>query len=208
MRRKEIKPNSILEAAIRYVGEPGLERVSTAKIATELGISEGSIFNNFATKSELLLQCLYYIDRRVDAALHEVPFQGLNFEKNANALWEAYLNYWLENGFHAKFYVQFRHSSYYTEEVIEGQNESFPFFIKLIQKNQSVLNVNSDILWTYIIETTLNFADRIIDERLPSGSKERSTMYNLLFHGIAGAFHKDSTIKWPAVQAVPEEKHP
>lgn len=199
MRKQTIDTNSITEMTIQLVADNGLENVSAAKVAARLGISEGSIFHYFSTKHDLLTACFYSIDRQVDDVLHKVPFQGLSFEKNAHALWEAYINYFIAHGNYAKFYLQFRHSAFYTKDVIAGQNKSFSFFTKLIGKNASIFGINTDILWVYIIETSLNFVVRIVDNSLPSGHEDRQAMYNLLFFGISSAFHKGSTAKWPTM---------
>ena len=52
--RTEQRERDILEAAIYLFGEEGFHAVSTRKIAARAGISEGTLFNYFSSKNELM----------------------------------------------------------------------------------------------------------------------------------------------------------
>ncbi|OQY21897.1 MAG: hypothetical protein B6I35_07360 [Anaerolineaceae bacterium 4572_32.2] len=51
----QARRNQILDAAATVFAEKGFHRASTKEIASSAGISEGTIYNYFATKSDLLL---------------------------------------------------------------------------------------------------------------------------------------------------------
>lgn len=176
----------IKEATISYVAAYGLENVTTKKVATAMGISEGTIFNNFPSKKILLVECLYHIDNQIDAVFHDVPFHGINLAKNINHIWHAYFEYLVTHGDYARFYRQFRQSSYYDASVIAGQDKSFSFFTSLISKNVHRFGFNPDFYWTYIIETTLNFAIRVVDGTLPGTPKDVERIYGLICYGFIG----------------------
>lgn len=184
MKKQTITPNMIKEATITYVAEYGLENVTAKKVALSMNISEGTIFNNFINKKELLAECLYYIDAQIDQIFKNISFHGLNISKTIHELWCSYFNYLVAHGSYAKFYLQYRQSSYYTAEVVEGQNQSYSFFVSFIQKNAHRFGFNPDIYWTFIIETTLNFAVRVVDGQLPGDPGSIDHFYNLLSHGF------------------------
>jgi AcrR family transcriptional regulator len=52
--RTEQRERDILEAAIDLFGEEGFHDVSTRKIAARAGVSEGTLFNYFSSKNELM----------------------------------------------------------------------------------------------------------------------------------------------------------
>lgn len=187
MKKQIITSEMIIDATIEYVANFGLENVTTKKVATSMGISEGTIFNNFANKKTLLIECLYFIDSRIDQTLKNVKFQGLSITKNIRGLWYDYFNFLAQHGSYAKFYRQFRQSSYYTEEVMAGQNQSFAFFTKYIKKNAHYFGFNPDFYWTFIIETTLNFAVRVSDGTLPGKAEDIDRIYGLISHGFIGS---------------------
>lgn len=176
----------IKEATINYVAAYGLENVTTKKVALSMGISEGTIFNNFPNKKALLAECLYYIDSQIDAALRAVEFSGINISKNIRHMWYAYFNYFVEHWTYAKFYRQFRQSSYYDSEVTTGQEQSFSFFSVFIRKNAALFGFNPDFYWTFLIETTLNFAVRVAEGSLPGTPKDIERIYRLITHGFIG----------------------
>ena len=177
----------IQEATIDYVAAYGLENVTTKKVALAMGISEGTIFNNFPNKKTLLVECLYYIDTKIDDVLKSIPFQGINISKSIYNLWSTYFNYLVEHASYAKFYRQFRQSSYYKDEVIAGQDRSFSFFTRLIHQNVKYFGFNTDFYWVFIIETTLNFAVRVADGDLPGTQKDIERIYGLISHGFIGS---------------------
>lgn len=186
MRKKQINPIDIMEETIHLVSELGLENLATKKISVACGISEGSLFNYFANKNDLLVKCLYYVDTEIDQVLSEVPIHLLNLKKTIRSLWFAYFNYLIDHGDYAKFYRQFRHSSYYTDEVIKGQDKSFSFFTGFLKKVVPTLQINTDIFWVFVIETTLNFAVRVADGQLPRTDKDIEKYFSLITSGIGG----------------------
>lgn len=186
MKKQTIPLETIQEATITYVAEYGLENVTTKKVALSLGISEGTIFYHFPNKKALLTACLYYIDSQIDQALKTVPFRGLNISKNIRNMWYTYFSYLVTHSSYTKFYRQFRQSSYYSREVMAGQNQSFSFFVKVIQKNAQYFGFNPEFYWVFIIETTLTFAIRVADGDLPGTPKDIDRIYSLISHGFIG----------------------
>lgn len=193
MRKKVISKEMIQNAAISCVADIGLENFTTKKTADIMGISEGSIFNNYANKGALLTDCLYLIDHEIDAVLKDVPFHITSFTNYIHDLWYAYFNYLITHGDKAKFYFQFRHSSYYTKSVITGQSQSFGFFSKFLNAYMHVFHVESDIFWVYVIETTINFAIRFVNHDLEPTEENIQSVYNLITKGISGIYHPDKT---------------
>lgn len=186
MRKKIISPETIMLSTIHIVAKDGLENLSTRKVAAESGISDGCMFNYFKSKTDLLIQCLYFIDRQIDAELSTVHFNMLSPKKSIRELWFNYFNFLISHGDYARFYRQFRHSSYYNAEVVEGQNKSFSFFVKLIKNVSPLFNINMDIFWVYIIETTLDFAVRVADKQLPCEESDKEKYFALFANGISG----------------------
>lgn len=190
MRKQTITPEMIIEATISYVATYGLENISTKKIASSIHISEGTIFNNFSTKRILLVSCLNYIDGKIDAELKQAPSYGLNLKKHMKAMWYSYFHFLASHRDYTKFYIQFRQSSYYDEETIKGQDNSYNFFTKIIQKNIRLLGFNPDFFWTYIIESTMNFALHVADGGLPDTPKDIDRIFNLMAYGFIGIIKK------------------
>src|ERR1700742_1121599 len=71
--RSDDKRNAIMAAAVRVVASQGLS-AATATIAKEAGVSNGSLFTYFETKSDLLNQL--YLEIKAEAA--EAAMNGVS----------------------------------------------------------------------------------------------------------------------------------
>jgi len=58
----EVRRPQIADAALRIIARHGLARFTTAAIAEEVGITEGSIFRHFASKAEIVLAAIDRIE--------------------------------------------------------------------------------------------------------------------------------------------------
>lgn len=66
-RRAERRRQEIMEAAARVFARHGYERATTREIAGEAGISEGTIYNYFASKQQLLLELAEMVQEKLGA---------------------------------------------------------------------------------------------------------------------------------------------
>jgi len=90
--KSDDKRNAILDAATRIIATQGLS-APTALIAKEAGISTGSLFTYFGTKTELLNQL--YVDLKTEMA--STALAGLPTEKDVRSqmayLWSGWLQW-------------------------------------------------------------------------------------------------------------------
>ena len=128
-------------------------------------------FHYFHSKPELLAACFYHVDRQVDAQLKQVDIKLFSLRRNIRELWFLYFGYFASHGDHAKFYSQFRHSSFYTRDVMRGQTESFAFFNHFVELNKSAILIRSEVFWEFVIDTTLNLAVNVADGKFPDSPK-------------------------------------
>jgi TetR/AcrR family transcriptional regulator, fatty acid metabolism regulator protein len=64
--KKELKRQTILDAAVRLFAQKGFHGVSTAELAESAGVAEGTIFRYFSSKDKLLISAL---DRAMERLL-------------------------------------------------------------------------------------------------------------------------------------------
>jgi len=70
-KRREQRETAILEAAIKLFTEEGFHASSTRKIAAAAGVSEGTLFNYFGSKNDLLLAILDGFYEELEATARE-----------------------------------------------------------------------------------------------------------------------------------------
>ncbi len=81
----------ILDAAIHLFGEQGFDRVTTRKIAASAGISEGTLFNYFSSKNELMRAILERIYEELRANASEILRTELDTRTRLQLLAENHL---------------------------------------------------------------------------------------------------------------------
>lgn len=188
MRTKKITPEMITEATIKIVAKEGLENFSAKKTATKLGISEGTIYNNFPNKKAVLAGCMYSIDHELDALLQAVP-RPESFKEYTKYLWAAYFDYFMENPNKALFYHQFRNSNYYDEEVFLGQQKAFTFVSPFLFDLMEHIKVNDPMMfWVHFVACTLNFVCYYIRSNKVPSKDEIQTIMQLIYEGVFSTF--------------------
>jgi AcrR family transcriptional regulator len=75
-RRAEKRRQDILEAAARVFAHKGFDRATTREIAHEADVSEGTIYNYFASKQQLLVALADMVQKQLTAILPEPMAEG------------------------------------------------------------------------------------------------------------------------------------
>ncbi len=188
MRYREIEKERILAAAIKLVADSGIENFTAKKAAHKCGISEGSVFSNFKNKEILLSESLHFIDAQLDEKLKEAQWTENDAFQNVKNLWEVYFRFLTENPQYAKFYNQYRHSSFYNRDIVKEQISTLKYFISRIQKTAIFQKYDYAVFWVSAIESTINFVTRIFDGFIENNDKNKQDFFNLLFNGVSFLF--------------------
>lgn len=124
------KKELILGTALRLFVEYGFHGTATAKIAQEAGVANGTLFNYFKTKEELIIVLYHSILKEMDDfVIENLAFHSISKE-SFNSLFVSTMSWSLENRFHYDYVQQFNHSPYFkivSPEVL--QQEEHPLFV-------------------------------------------------------------------------------
>lgn len=94
--RSEEKALAILEAASICFAERGLS-ASTAMIAKQAGLSEGTLFRYFPSKDELINELYLYLKKDLCAYLSNGFSPSASLEQRARFLWFSYISWGVKN---------------------------------------------------------------------------------------------------------------
>lgn len=187
MRKNSIHREEIIEAPIELCAAVSLENVTTRKIAALLGISEGSIFNYFSSKPDLLLACFAHIDTLAEAAVTAASMEGDDFFCGLRQLLDAYLDFFVKHPAYTKFYCQMRLSSYFPARHLAENASSFSTLLKRMSDYDPLLTKDSP-LSHMIGEIALNLALQIVCGIVPASQEVRDNTFSLLFFGLQGPY--------------------
>lgn len=107
----------ILETAISLVSEHGLRATSTALIAKEAGIANGTLFHHYATKEVLMQEAYLYVQQEKLRYLKKFMPDDSMSEEDAYALIAAMIEYWMDHPDQFSFMRECFHSSVYTDTL-------------------------------------------------------------------------------------------
>ena len=86
------KNTQIIEAAIRLFAKDGIS-VPTAKIAKEAGVSNGTLFNYFATKQDLIDDVYFFIKEKIaNEVMYEIDIDA-GMKQMFFDIWKAYIDW-------------------------------------------------------------------------------------------------------------------
>ncbi len=83
----------IVHATLEIVSEKGFGNLTTAEIASRVGLTEGAIFKHFSTKSEILQEVLLYIRRTLLPMANSMAGEDLPPEAKLEKILQAKFNF-------------------------------------------------------------------------------------------------------------------
>ena len=128
------KRKQIIDAAVRLFHRDGFWNTSTASVAKEAGIAAGTLFNYFATKSDLIDQVYIALKQDLATAV-SVDFPcDAGIAQQTRELWSRFFRWHLERPTEAALMKQLRISELVSSDVVALQNENFSFALDLIRR--------------------------------------------------------------------------
>lgn len=192
----------MMNAAIKIVAERGFEGFTTKRWAATAGVAEGSLYYHFKSKNDLLEQTFYYIDQEVAGLYSDVTdvHKKIDSPKVLSDYlidgWKRYYDYLVGNPDKTLFYYRYLTSPRYTEKIQKAQFSYFASFQKRMNQNEALKavseRVNWSVLWTYVVETTVSFAFRVVTGGIENTKENAHQMLKLSMKGLLGILSDDS----------------
>ncbi|MBB1200261.1 TetR/AcrR family transcriptional regulator [Enterobacteriaceae bacterium 89] len=161
--KSEDKKQALLEAATSAIAHQGIA-ASTALIARNAGVAEGTLFRYFATKDDLL-NALYL---HLKTSLCETMLAGMadpispkNFTRS---IWNSYIDWGVRNPLGHKAIRRMSVSEKITADTKQQVTDMFPELNKLCQRSvrdvflSEAYRTFGDALFLSLAETTIEFA--------------------------------------------------
>ena len=95
--RKRARPGErreqILQALAAMLQRPGAERITTAALAAELGVSEAALYRHFASKAQMFEALIDFIESSVFGLVNQITARELGARAQAARVVEAVLRF-------------------------------------------------------------------------------------------------------------------
>lgn len=204
-RRKELKMNAILEAALTLFLKYGVQKVSVAEIAREANVSQVTIYNYFESKDNLIREVIIYYTNKIwteyeDLFESKMPFpekvKKIIFDKSlvANQINEEFFQYFMKEYSTEDNYLL----RFYTETAL-------PRFMELFAEGKAQGYIDPTISDEAIIFYLQMFAEYMRREEISETVLPMTEdLTKLFFYGITGGVNSDS--KDPQIEEKSSEK--
>jgi AcrR family transcriptional regulator len=135
MNKKEIISNT----AIQLFVELGFHGTATSKIAQQAGVANGTLFNYFKTKEELIVSLYHSVLEEMDEFIIERMTSNSISKESFQSLFFGTLFWSLDNRVQYQYILQFNHSPYFQQVAPSILNqEEHPLFV-LIQNGIDIV---------------------------------------------------------------------
>jgi AcrR family transcriptional regulator len=148
------KKQLILGTALNLFVENGFHGTATSKIAAEANVANGTLFNYFRTKEELILTLYYSVLKEMEDFIHERMESHSISKESFRSLFLLTVTWSLENPVHFQYLQQFNHSPYskVVSQSFVDQEEN-PLFVLIKNSIDLVLIKQLPVSFVYSLFT-------------------------------------------------------
>jgi len=183
------KTRKILDAALRLFVEFGFHGTPTSKIAQEAGVANGTLFNKFATKDELIVALFIDIETRMNEYIAQNSTHGDSLKDTMKGQYLASLYWALDNRNEFRFVEQFKTSPFLSLIAPHEIEKSIKPYYDMLQQginNKIIKPLPVDYLFTLIISHTYGLNQYLIKNEFPKAKQHAiiSDAFELLWNMI------------------------
>ncbi|HEX4501493.1 MAG TPA: TetR/AcrR family transcriptional regulator [Scandinavium sp.] len=161
--KSEDKKQALLEAATAAVAQQGIA-ASTALIARNAGVAEGTLFRYFATKDDLLNALYLHLKSSLCATMLAGISEAVTPKDLTRGIWNSYISWGVRNPIGHKAIRRMAVSEKITAETKQQVTDMFPELLNLCQRSVRTIFLSDafrafgDALFLSLAETTIEFA--------------------------------------------------
>ena len=183
-RRREMKMESILEAACKLFSQNEVKAVSIAQIAEKAEVSQVSIYNFFGSKDNLVRLTYFKLMDEIMKDIEELINSELSFKEKFEKMVAISLQSAdnLEDSLYESEFIKDPSVQKFLEEY--GNNKTIPLLMDLIEQGKKEGHLDSDIS-TESILMYINSFNGMLQGSL--NKKARIDLGKLFFYGLFGA---------------------
>lgn len=183
------KTRKILDTALRLFVEFGFHGTPTSKIAQEAGVANGTLFNKFKTKDDLIIALFVDIETRMGEYIAENAKQESSLKETLKGQYIASLYWALDNKDEFRFVEQFKTSPFLSliaPEEIEKAIKPFCSMLKQGISDNIIKPLPVDYLFTLVSSHTYGLNHYLLNNEFSRAKQHQiiSDTFDLLWDMI------------------------
>ncbi len=180
------KKDLLINAALKLFVDNGFHGTATSKIAQEAGVANGTLFQYFKTKDELIIALYIHIKDELADFINKNTKENAEFKETIKSQVLSSLYWALDNSIKFRFIQQFHSSPYIgqvEQEVIQKQVEPH---LTLIQKGikQGVLKpLPADLVYSLMSNQVFGLYQFLTSKKLSKARQKETieTIFEMLW---------------------------
>ncbi|MDD3946862.1 MAG: TetR/AcrR family transcriptional regulator [Clostridia bacterium] len=180
--------DKILMQTVKMGAQNGIESISTKKIAKCCDISEPTIYVHFKTKRNLIVQAGRRFDNTIRQMMSDTYYDFQDkflLDQKVKSTWLKIFDFLLAHPNDTKYYNRYRHSAFYEPTLDYAEDGIYTLAVNYMLTQNMKLSDYKDIGYPAVmicaIDSTLNFAETIIDGKLKKSEKIIDLIFKLIF---------------------------
>lgn len=172
------KKELIINAALNLFVENGFHGTATSKIAQEAGVANGTLFQYFKTKDELVIALYIYIKDELAAYVSKNTANNAEIKETMKSQVLSSLYWALDNPIKFRFIQQFHTSPYIgqvEQEIIDKQVEPHLILIQKGIKQGALKPLPAELIYTLMSNQIFGLYQFITSKKL-SKAKQNETI--------------------------------
>lgn len=171
----------ILTTIIQMGAREGVENVSSKKVAKELGISSGTIFNKFPTMRDALDAAA----QSFDGPRRENVLRMAQERMALDQIYDGMLDYLLADPSGTLYYISYTNFFGSAGKDRESPTDDAVDLARSVFADQAKGLTDSQVLllWDYVNSMAMDYARKFLNGYLPQNSDTRTFIHRMVFDG-------------------------
>lgn len=139
----------IIRTALRLFAQRGISHTPTSKIASEAGISNGTLFHYFPTKKAIIEETYIYCKEEMLAYVYVSYPPKESYEIYVKSIWRKILYWALDHYDEYRYMMHLLHSTYLTESIFKSSEQPYEALRKLfyeVMENHTFREMDSEYI--------------------------------------------------------------
>ncbi|MEM6283548.1 MAG: TetR/AcrR family transcriptional regulator [Chloroflexota bacterium] len=127
------KRTAIMDATRQLIVERGFHNTPMSQIASQAGVSAGTVYHYFENKDDLIRQLYWHTKARMGAALMSQDLMDLPFTEQIKTVWLRAYRFYVANPEATQYLEQYENSTYYKPVDVSDFDENMQALFIMMQ---------------------------------------------------------------------------
>lgn len=187
MSPKRLAPDideQMVRATVELGAREGLGKITTLKVAKACNVAEPTVYRHFESKKNLMRQAFLLLEKEVAESIKGEFFDTRDIRGSTRKFADITFDCLVAHPDETVYYSSYRHSAFYNENDTTEISFHKKIFHQVMRENSKLKKFEDfgfPVLWTFVVENMMNFAEKVATNKIEDSEKLRDTLFLLVF---------------------------